>query len=206
MRARCPRRSIALANLAGSLLYACFLAQGDAARAQDAAAETNTPVQDQRSTVVFVRPSSFGWDASTSIFEVVDGQPALKGILQGETRLEVRVAAGPHTFMVLCKGNDPEFISAKLAAGKAYFVTVALKRRFAGPASCHLEAVRDARGRAKKTDEWIAKLEPVEMNAEAARWEADNAPSIRERFVASYTPWMERHQSELPMLSEGDGR
>lgn len=60
--------------------------------------------------------------------------------------------------MVLCKGNNPEFIRAGLAAGKTYFVTVALKRGFAGPASCHLEPVRDARGSANKTDKWVAKL------------------------------------------------
>lgn len=181
-----------------SLLYLFGVACADAAAAQDAVVET--------STVVFVRPSGFGWDHSTSVFDVVNDRPALKGIMQAETRLEVQVPAGSHTFMVLCKGNNPNFLSAQLAAGKTYFVTVSLQRRFSGPASCHLEAERNASKNAKKAEKWISNLKPVEMNAEASRWESDNAPSIKERFGASYATWAEQHKSEPPMLSEGDGK
>lgn len=194
MRAQDSRRSMAAPYTA--VLCMALLLGGEGAHSQ----------AQGEATIVFARPSSFGWDASTSIFDVVDAQPVLKGVVQAETRLDVRVPAGAHTFLVLCKGNNPDFISAKLAAGKTYYVTVSLKRRFAGPASCHLEAVHDAGGNAKETDKLVAKLKPVQMNAEAARWEIDNAPSIEERFAAGYAPWLEAQKSEPPMLAEADGK
>ena len=167
---------------------------------------TTAAPQGDPSTIVFVRPESFGWDASVTVFDVVDEHPVLQGILAAESRLEVQVPSGAHTFMVLCKGNKPAYLSAVLAPGKTYLAYVAMHRSMFTPASCSLDAVRGASTRGAEISKWLADTKRVELDEPARRWEVDNAASITEKFAASYPAWQETNRAQPPMLGEGDSR
>jgi hypothetical protein len=157
------------------------------------------PLQD-KATVVFLRPTTFGGAVSSSVFEITQGGSKLVGILTSHKKLAYVSDPGNRRFMVI--GENADFMDADLLPGRTYFARVRprmglLKTRFG------LEAVANA-----ATDPDLAEdlsgCVWVDNTPSSLQWAQANMASVLEK-QASYLPeWQAR--KDRPSLKATDGR
>jgi hypothetical protein len=158
---------------------------------------------DGKAVVVFMRPAGLGYNVQASVFELIDDAPSLIGIVAARTKVAHAVDPGRHLFMVV--GENADFMTAELEAGKVYYAIVAprigmWKARFA------FEPVRRAQLETwhVKTAEDMCKL--VEKTAASDDWAQQNMSSIVSRRTEFYPDWLKQPEEEKPALLPQDGR
>ena len=156
-----------------------------------------------KALVIFMRPSGLGFAVQSSVFEIKDDMPVLVGIVAAKTRVAHQVAPGRYLFMTI--GENADFMSAEVAAGKTYYVKVE-PRMGMWKARFGLEPYRlkDLATPAFATD--LEGCKPVVKSAESDAWASTNMMSVREKRTSYYGDWMKKPEAERPRLLAEDGK
>lgn len=156
-----------------------------------------------KALVVFMRPSGLGFAIQSSVFEIKDDTPVLIGIVAAKTRVSQQVVPGKYLYMTI--GENADFMSAEVAAGKTYYVKVE-PRMGMWKARFGLEPYRakDLAGSAFAGE--LKDCRPVAKTAESDAWAAENMMSIRQKRSEYYADWMKKPEAERPRLLAEDGR
>jgi hypothetical protein len=162
----------------------------------------NTVPTADDAVIVFLRPTNEAWAVQASVFEVDESDHAqLVGILAGMKKLVCRVAPGRHLFMAIGEGAD--FMTAKLEAGKLYYVLV-MPEQGAWKANFSLQPVRAAER--PQLAERLSKTGWVEATSDSFAWARDNAPDIEAKRFKYYGIWRHKPSFERLALFPDDGR
>ena len=156
-----------------------------------------------KAMIVFMRPSGLGSAVQSTVYEVKDDNPLLIGIVAAKTRVAYQVAPGRYLFMTI--GENADFMSAEVVAGKTYYVKVE-PRMGMWKARFGLEPYRlkDLSGAAFSGE--LNDCKPVEKIAESDAWFQANLMSIRQKRSDYYADWMKLEEAKRPRLAPEDGR
>lgn len=160
------------------------------------------PKSDQ-ALIVFMRPSSLGFANQSSVFEVIEEQLELVGIVAAKKRVAHYVKPGKHLFMVVSESAD--FMSAEVAAGKTYYVYVT-PRMGMWKARFSLLPVTQSLQQASDFKNCDADCEWVEKNEDAENWAKQNLVNIQAKRQEYFVKWMKKPETDRPMLKLEDGR
>lgn len=156
-----------------------------------------------KALVIFMRPSGLGFAVQSSVFEIKDDMPVLVGIVAAKTRVAHQVPPGQYLFMTI--GENADFLSADVVAGKTYYVKVE-PRMGMWKARFGLEPYRQKDfGTAAFTGD-LDGCKPVVKSAESDAWAASNMMSVREKRTSYYGDWMKKPEAERPRLMPEDGK
>jgi hypothetical protein len=86
-----------------------------------------------KAVVVFLRPSTFGFNIQAPVFDVTESPPTFVGIVSSTSKIAYASPPGTRRFMVV--GESADFMDAEFAGGKTYYALVtprigAFKARF----------------------------------------------------------------------------
>jgi hypothetical protein len=156
-----------------------------------------------KSMVVFMRPSTFGFGIQSSVFEIIDDQPSLVGIVAAKAKVSYELEPGQHLFMAV--GESADFLYADLEANKTYYALVT-PRMGAWKARFSLKPIHAGELGSSQFNEWIEACEWVEKSSDSDAWASENMASIQEKHAKYYAKWMEKDLSERPKLLPQDGK
>jgi hypothetical protein len=166
-----------------------------AMRPVDPSHAINVPAAGE-AVVIFMRPSRVGGAIQSSVFDVT--QPSnrsdkLVGIVSAGTKVAYATVPGEHLFMVI--GENADFMAARLAAGKTYYVLVTprmgwWKSRFS------LVPIHKTELNGGDFTEWRDDTTLVENTEESAQWAQANWASIQDKKVDYLRKWNGKPQSE----------
>lgn len=156
-----------------------------------------------KAMLVFMRPSGLGFAVQSSVFEIKDNYPALVGIVAAKTRIAHQVDPGKYLFMVI--GENADFMTAEVAAGKTYYVRVEprmgmWKARF----GLQPVAQKDLAGAELASD--LRDCRWVEKNAASESWASGAMVSVQSKRTEYYADWIKQPEAERPHLRPEDGR
>lgn len=156
-----------------------------------------------KAMVVFMRPSGLGFAVQSSVFEIKDNFPSLVGIVAAKTKVAHQVAPGKYLFMVI--GENADFMTAEVAAGRTYYVRVEprmgmWKARF----GLQPVAQKDLAGAELASD--LNECRWVEKNAASESWASGAINSIQTKHREYYPDWLKQPEAERPHLRPDDGR
>ena len=156
-------------------------------------------------TIVFMRPSSFGFAISASVFDVSDKDSRFIGVIEHDTKIAYGVGAGEHVFMVV--GESADFMKATVLADKTYYALVT-PRMGAWKARFSFKPVRQADFVSKDFEAWDKQTKLVEVSPVAESWAAENAQSIESKRSKYWPAWISKPASEQDSqtLRPEDGR
>jgi len=155
-----------------------------------------------KSMVIFMRPSTLGYAIQSSVFEIIDDQPSLVGIVAAKTQVSYELEPGQHLFMVV--GESADFMYADLAANKTYYALVT-PRMGAWKARFSLKPIHADELGSHQFSEWAEECESVEKSADSDAWASEHRASIQAKRAKYYAKWMEKDLPERPKLLPQDG-
>jgi len=155
-----------------------------------------------KAMVIFMRPSSLAFAVQSSVFEVVDEQPELVGIVAAKKKMTYQLDPGSHLFMVVSESAD--FMSAQLEADKTYYALVT-PRPGAWKARFSLRPVSEEEFESGKFRAWLDEGEWVAKSPQSETWARFNLPDIKEKFVKYHAKWMEKAAEDRPRLGPKSG-
>jgi hypothetical protein len=159
-------------------------------------AYVSAPRADQ-ATIVFLRPSTFGFAIQSAVFDVTEKPPTFVGIVSAGKKIGMSTTPGQHRFMVVSEAAD--FMDAELNAGKTYYALVTprmgmWRARFSlRPAPADSP---DLAGYLKDTN-W------VENTADSQAWAKSNLDSVLAKKAEYIGEW--EAKPDKPILHAGDG-
>ncbi len=159
------------------------------------------PVSD-KATVVFMRPSSFGFAIQSSVFEIVNEKPELVGIVAAKKKVAYTVDPGKHLFMAV--GESADFMSAELEAGKIYYALVTPRMGF-WKARFSLAPIAEGGHASAEFKEWEAECKLVETIDSSYAWADENMADLQSKYAEYYAVWMEKDEIERPHLEKNAG-
>ena len=186
--------------LAALLLFACAGPVKNMREIPDEHA-TYAPDPDQ-ALIVFMRPSSFGSAIQSSVFELVDDNPELIGIVAAKKKVAYNLGPGEHLFMVI--GESADFMKADIQAGKRYYVLVT-PRMGVWKARFSLKPIHKDELDSEKLTKWGKECHWVEKTYESDQWADSNMHSIQSKKVKYMETWLQRPEHERPALYTEDG-
>jgi hypothetical protein len=150
-----------------------------------------------RSVVVFMRPAITGYGVQSSVFELRPDEDQLVGIVSALSRVAYVATPGQHLFMVI--GENADFMTADLAAGKTYYVLVSprmgwVKARFS------LEPIRRPQMSSADFAEWHESTVLVENTNQSYDWSKLHWPSIQDKKTDYMRKWEGRSPDERRAL------
>jgi hypothetical protein len=152
--------------------------------------------------IVFLRPEGTTSATQASLFDVTDGKSnTLIGILAAMKKLAYRTTPGRHVFMAI--GEEADFITANLEAGKLYYVLLMLEQGGWKP-SFSLQPVRA--GEHGQLTERLALTRWVETTPDAFDWARAHADDIEAKRFKYYGIWKQKPSFERLALFPDDGR
>ena len=159
----------------------------------------STPRQTE-AMVIFIRPSSMYANHSSSLFDITDGTPKFIGILAPWKKIAYPIEPGKHRFMVAARGRRAEFIDARLANGKSYYIRV-IPSFWVG--IFPLEPYRGAELDTPGFSENLKDAAWVTNTPNSRQWAVNNKTSIMNK-LAGLSQWLKK--SDRPILRPEDGR
>jgi hypothetical protein len=156
-----------------------------------------------RAMVVFMRPSGLGFAVQSSVFEIKDNFPSLVGIVAAKTKVAHQVAPGKYLFMVI--GENADFMTAEVAAGKTYYVRVE-PRMGMWKARFGLQPVAQKDLASAELASDVKECRWVEKNAASESWASGAINSIQSKHREYYPDWLKQSEAERPHLRADDGR
>jgi hypothetical protein len=153
--------------------------------------------------LVFLRPSGLGFGVQSTVYEIRNDEPVLIGIVAAKTRVAHQVRPGKYLFMTI--GENADFMSAEVQAGRTYYVKVE-PRMGAWKARFGLEPYRlkDLGGQPFVGE--LAECKPIVKIPESDAWAAANMTSIRQKRSEYYGEWVKQPEAARPHLRAEDGR
>ena len=193
-------RTFAIAALV-LMLSACA---GSSPRMQEVTTAGYAPAPEPgKALVVFMRPSGFGFAVQSTVYEIVDEELRIIGIISAKTKLAYQVQPGKRLFMAM--GESADFMTAELQAGRTYYASVAprmgmWKARFA------FEPVRgkDFDTEAFKND--LSGTRWVEKSVATDEWFMLNRTDVLAKRASYYPDWLKQPEGERAALRADDGR
>ncbi|MBX2869891.1 MAG: hypothetical protein KTR18_14525 [Acidiferrobacterales bacterium] len=152
--------------------------------------------------IVFMRPSNLGFAIQSSVFEIINDEPQLIGIVAAKKKVSYQVDPGEHLFMVI--GESADFMSANIAADKTYHALVT-PRIGAWKARFSLRPVSSEDRGSGKFNEWNTATNWVAKSATSDSWAEKNIASIRKKQEKYFKKWMNKGRENQPRLRADDG-
>ncbi|NLL13207.1 MAG: hypothetical protein GX267_07375 [Fibrobacter sp.] len=151
--------------------------------------------------IVFMRPSTFGYKISSSVFEISENDETFAGIVSARKKVFYKTSAGEHLFMVI--GESADFMKASLMAGKMYYALVtprmgAMKARFS------LKPVTKSELTSEQFKTWEKDCELTENTPESFNWAKKNSGSIKAKRAKYWPVWDGKADIDKPILQEED--
>ena len=156
-----------------------------------------------KAEVVFLRPSGLGFAIQSSVFEVKDGKSLLVGIVAAKAKVAYEVDPGRHLFMSI--GENADFMTADLAAGRTYYVNVE-PRMGLWKARFGLVPVRAKDFDSDEFKSNLAECKWVGLTDAAHRWARENMESVESKRAEYYPDFLKQPEAERPHLAPDDGR
>ncbi len=156
-----------------------------------------------KALVVFMRPSGLGFGVQSSVFEIRNETPVLVGIVAAKTRVVQQGNPGRYLYMVV--GENADFMTADVVAGKTYYVKVE-PRMGMWKARFGLEPYRQKDFAGADFAGALNECRAVEKGPESEAWAASNAVSIASKRTEYYGDWVKQAESARPRLLAEDGR
>jgi len=189
------------------VLFLAILASGCAGPVKHMATVSNenavTTPDKGKALIVFQRPSKLGYAIQSSVFEIVDDEPEILGVIAAKKKMAYQADPGEHLFMVVSESAD--FMSAEVEADKVYYVLVA-PRMGAWKARFSLGPILGKDVDGPKNQEWLKSCEWVEKTSSADEWASKNMADIKEKHKAYYEKWMSKPEADRPRLTLEDGQ
>ena len=167
-------------------------------------------LQSNEATVVFMRSSFVGAAIKTSIYEVTDGTTKFIGILKNKQKIEHRVPAGKHTFMVVSEAAD--FMEADLTSGKTYYGIItprpgAWKTRFSMEPIRNHGTTKFNTG-TKDFKKWKKKTKLTSADEKSFAWYEKHKDSVKSKQTKYWVKWQQKTEQELAArtLNPDDGQ
>jgi len=168
----------------------------------DVAAPAPSPAPG-KAMIVFLRPSGMGFAVQSTVYEVTGGKVDIVGVLPAKARTAYQAAPGEHLFMTV--GENAEFMSADLEAGKTYYAKVeprvgAWKARFVLTPVNRTEAATTEFNKDLDDCKWVAK------NSDTEAWFSGTRSEIESKRSQYYSDWAKKPESERARLLREYGR
>lgn len=162
-------------------------------------------VSADKATIVFMRPSNFGFAISSAVYDNTAAQPQFIGLVEANTKVAYVVEPGEHSFMVVSEAAD--FLKATVDAGKTYYVLVT-PRMGAWRARFSFRPLRHDELSGAEFAGWDKETTLTENSAKTLAWSADNMPSVLEKRAKYWPEWnaKEQVQRDSQTLRAEDGR
>lgn len=186
------------------LLLIVFGATAQAASLMTKSERMLTPNTDQ-ALIIFMRPSTYGYAISSSIFDVTTEENKFIGVFKAKAKVCYDVAPGEYTFMVV--GESADFMKATVEAGKTYYVLVT-PRMGVWKARFSFKPLRQADLAGVEFSRWDSTTELVENTPESEEWAQKNAEDIEAKRARNWPSWCELSQElqETMTLHIEDGK
>lgn len=156
-----------------------------------------------KAMVVFMRPSKMGFAIQSSVFEIIEDQPTIVGIVAAKKKVAYQVEPGKHLFMVV--GESADFMSADLEANKVYYALVT-PRMGAWKARFSLEPIHTVGDNDSNYQKSLDACEWVEISPATSEWANDNMPSLKSKYENYHKKWMSKPEADRPKLLPEDGK
>jgi hypothetical protein len=167
-------------------------------------------VKSDKALVVFMRPSTFGGGVQSSVYDTRDeGQDIFAGIVSAKSKVAYYAEPGEHLFMVV--GENADFMSAQLDAGKKYYVLVTPRIGLWKARFSLLPIRNDAKAEHNlHSDEfrsWDAATQWMSISPKAQTWFQRNAESIQSRKLDYLPKWNDKAPVDVAVrtLNSNDG-
>ncbi|MEW5802673.1 MAG: hypothetical protein AB1847_11295 [bacterium] len=157
---------------------------------------------DNKSLVVFMRPSGMAYAIQSSVFDATEGEDKLVGIVPAKKMVAYETDPGEHLFMVV--GESADFMKADLESGKTYYALVT-PRMGAWKARFSLYPVHKDELSSDKFKDWQRGCEYVENTDSSYNWARQNSRSIQAKKEKYLKAWNEKSGSNQPVLYPDDG-
>jgi len=202
------RKSLLVAGLLSVLCAVSVVTTGCVSpkasqRMTRASASTSLTPPAGKATIVFVRPSKFGFAVVPAI---LNEKGEFIGDAEAQAHFAVNVDPGRHLFV--CWAENSAALEATVAAGKTYYVEVA-PRMGAWVMRCHLIAIKPDSPNWSKLDTWIAKSRRIEVDKEkGAAYVAKRAEDVKRRVKLGEETFQKYTAGERAdrTIAPGDGR
>lgn len=156
-----------------------------------------------KAMVVFMRPSGLGFAVQSSVFEIKDNYPVLVGIVAAKTKVAYQVNPGKYLFMTI--GENADFMTAEVAAGRTYYVRV--EPRFGmWKARFGLQPVAQKDLASTEFASDFNDCKWVEKTPESESWAAGAMVSVQSKRTEYYADWIKQPEAERPHLRPDDGK
>ena len=152
--------------------------------------------------IVFMRPSGFAAAIQSSVFELIDDDPKLIGIVAAKKKVAYNLGLGEHLFMVI--GESADFMKADILPGKTYYVVIT-PRMGVWKARFSLKPIHKDETDSKNLAKWEKECHWVEKTNASDQWADSNMPSIQNKKVKYMETWLQRPENERPILRTEDG-
>jgi len=156
-----------------------------------------------QATIVFMRPSGFGFAIQSTVFDVKGDENAFIGVVSAKKKVVFKTAPGEHLFMAV--GESADFMKADLAPGKVYYALVT-PRMGAWKARFSLRPVSAAELDSDEFKGWVEGCTYTENTEASLDWARNNAAGIQSKKVGYLQKWNEKAPEDRPFLRPEDGR
>ncbi len=156
-----------------------------------------------KSLIIFMRPSIFGFAIKSSVFEIQDNDLKFIGFVAAKKKVAYQVPPGDHTFMVV--GENADFMAAKLEAGKTYYALVTPRMGF-GMARFSLNPIQAKDLTTAEFEESLNACDLVEKNEESEMWSTENISYLKSLRKKYFNKWIQKDESKRPILLPHDGK
>jgi hypothetical protein len=163
----------------------------------------NLKAPPDRARVVFIRHSGFFGGAIP--FTIMDAEGHYLGDSIKSSHFSVLVPPGHHIF-ISCAENTAE-VDTNLAAGKTYFLEVALRPGF-GSARTDLLALKPGVESWPDKDKWIQETDALEADTQAGQAHLDENPDNKKSRAEDAIADVKKYSAEdalMHTLKPGDG-
>lgn len=192
-------------RLTGLLLASALGACAGRAEPMVSAPGTDYAARPDQALIVFLRPSTVGYDKPSSLFELVGDDEEFIGMLPALHKVAYYVAPGEHMFMVA--GGSADFLRAQMDAGKIYYAVV-VPRMGVWKARFSLRPVRGPDVESEQVQAWLGDCTYAVPTQESRAWAAENRENIADERRTYLPKWQARgpESREDATLRASDGR
>jgi len=147
----------------------------------------------EQALVIFMRPSVYGYEGQSSVFDLYPDGDQFIGIVSVLTKVAYPTLPGEHMFMVISENAD--FLRANLKPGKTYYVLVTPRFGWAKP-RFSLAPVRKEQLGSAEFATWNQATEFIANTDESLEWAQENWASIEDKKVDYMRKWDAKPQAE----------
>jgi len=150
-----------------------------------------------KALVYFVRPSSFGGAIQSAVY---DGDSYI-GTVSANTHMVYHAVPGKHMFMII--GENADFMSADLAAGKTYYAQIVARMGFWKARFSLVPS--NGQHKQSQRDKWIKSTRQVSVNDEGRAWATENYSSSMEMKNEYIETWNAKPDDKKQVLLKESG-